>query len=179
MIGGSVSYNDKNRTWEFVENRRKVSKYSSHEANALNILRIACNTTGGSTDNYDTSNWYFIDDEAGIYYNIEGILNEIISRANNLNDLDNIERAAEEFGLASRFRESEDTRIESRIGTLEPKHNYYTSKLQYIYSLLDSMITRKRNVMEFKSGKGKKKRLLFKNIKIKIPKKLSRAFTRF
>ena len=33
--------------------------------------------------------------------------------------------------------------------------------------------------MEFKSGKGKKKRLLFKNIKIKIPKKLSRAFTRF
>ena len=36
-----------------------------------------------------------------------------------------------------------------------------------------------REVALGQKAKGKKKRLLFKNIKIKIPKKLSRAFTRF
>lgn len=179
MIGGSVSYDDTNRKWEYVRNRGIVSEYSFHEANALNILRIACNTSRRSTDNYDTSNWYFIDDGPGRYYYIQGILNEIINRVKNLNELDIIKQAAEEFGKASRIREKEDTRIESQTGTLQPKHNDYTTKLENIYALLDNLITSKRNVMEFKSGRGKKERLLFKNIKIKIPKKLSRAFTRF
>ena len=135
------------------------------------MLNIA--TTTGSTESYNTNQiWYDIDDNCQQTYTIDGLIQNIVDKADIMKCI-KIKNIAIILLSAVNDRFKQDAIHESKRGKLESGHNNYAIKLSEFYTILDlavsnkvdTLMSAKRLEINSKKSNLRKKKSAFGNKK--------------